>query len=203
MLGSQEALENQQTPLKSPRGKQYSIHVHPVIALDIFQTGVTSTRWRKWFTKLVNHCNWSKTRPSILLLTNTLFHSMSRTHTLYQFVLRLFIYLYLWRAGVGGWQLVKWNNGRYVWLIVDPPTPRYIMFILTIKSGNYQLTRTLTCLSYSLPCGTLTNDLSWMHVCVCSIDKSNYVPVIRYYSNPFSHLIYCSQLSDNLLNFWA
>ena len=123
---------------------------------------------------------WSKTWLSILLLTNTLFHSMSRTH--YLFVLRLFIYICGGKV-LGG---DNWSNeitaGRSDWLWI-PPHPQYIMFILTIKSGNYQLTRTLTHLSYSLPCGTnvlsqqelwQTTYLECMYVCAA------YTKVIMY-----------------------
>ena len=42
------------------------IQSNMVIALDIFSSQCDILSWQKWFTD--NHCNWSDTQPSILLL---------------------------------------------------------------------------------------------------------------------------------------
>ena len=62
----------------------------PVSVVDIFQTGVTSIRWQKWFTETgqISHSNWSDTRLSTLLpelhaysLKQIHIHTQAHIHT--------------------------------------------------------------------------------------------------------------------------
>ena len=125
-----------------------------LIALNIYQTGVTSIRWWKmaYRNRSDNHwkCNWSDTQQSILLLANTLLHFPSRTHMhthtyacslacMYTYTHPVTVCAVFIGGGGGGGEALGEggqleNNSQFIWLIVADFFSLWYMLILFLTS---------------------------------------------------------------------